>query len=94
MGRAFEYRKASNLEAIVLQVLLNLTETCWLTIDSDLVLFLILIEFVLNAIVNQIEESTLPYLSRPSFKSEDRLMIKKEAKRTLCAKVTIELIED
>ena len=45
----------SYLEALSLQVLLNLAEACRSTVDSDFVVLLILIELVLYTVVNQVE---------------------------------------
>ena len=84
----------SNLEAVVLQVLLNIAEAGRLTVDSNFILFVILIILIIDSVVNQIENQLIHVHSLFLLESEDSLMVEEKAKRPLRAKIAIELVEN
>ena len=75
-------------------MLLNLAEACRLSVDCDFILFFILIVLIVNSIVNQIKDQLLHIYTLFLLEGEHSLMVEKEAKRALCTKITIELVEN
>ena len=74
-------------------MLLYLAEALWIAVDGDALLFLVLIELVLNTIVDKVKNKLIHVESFLLLESEHALVVEKETQRTCSTEVSVKLIE-